>query len=52
LRLSTCDVAIIGDHADATCDASFGDDTGSPAHLRRLTLARVDGAWTIRSTTD
>ncbi|HEY7192078.1 MAG TPA: class D sortase [Vicinamibacterales bacterium] len=50
LQLSTCDVAITGDAAEATCEASFGD--ARVRHLRTLTLERAGGTWVIRSTTD
>jgi hypothetical protein len=52
LRLSTCDVAITGDHAEATCETSFGGPRTRSGHLRMLTLERDEGAWVIRSTTD
>jgi len=52
LQLTGCEVTISGDQADATCEASFSEQRAGPHHLRRLTLTRTDGAWTIRSTTD
>jgi sortase A len=52
LQLSACDVAIAGNEAEATCEASFGDTNRSSGHIRRLTLERAEGTWAIRSTTD
>lgn len=50
LRLSTCDVAITGNVAEATCDASFGQPAARSGRVRTLTLECAEGAWVIRST--
>lgn len=52
LRFSTCDIAIAGRDAVATCESSLGNATTGPRRLRQFTLERVDGVWAIRSTTE
>ena len=50
LRLSACEVAIAGDQATATCQASIGDGEDLRSDVRTFTVERTDSGWTLRST--
>lgn len=49
LAFQTCDIAIAGDQAAATCTAVSRSSDGRESRAWSMTLKRVDGGWAISS---